>query len=704
MPAVIFQGSSTKGLKNNHKLFDNKTFPAQPSADPRLTAFDAPKGSVLLYEGKLFMKLSDGSNTDVKELIGYEKDNFYPFSNYESATTAVFSSGNNASFGGGGTAQGTLSISSTAADLIRGTQVAKYVLNATPSNSDDDYIQTQSVDIPQGYRGRTLGFTLEYKYDGADNDIEFIVRDDTNAAILTGTDQFLIPASAGSDNVSKKLVCYAGIPTDCQQISFGFQVKTHATGSEELIWDDVYISDDPFQYANLQGKTEYYRVHTVGGWGSTNTKIPYYSNLVQDTTGDLVTADNSTTLGLSFTVNRACRLILSCSGNMNGSQIGVSVNSTQLTTNVDVINAADRLMCSIGNSANEHKEATAVYDASPGDVIRPHFDGSAINFADRWTVNFIAQEPEVDHVITPTNIGKTESYRARDTGGFASTNTAIPYYNTVDYDTTGDLISVSNNSTNGLEFTVNRDCKIWIDGNLRVSASQWGFTVNASGSTDLGSISAANIIGWQTGEAGNWMRFASCVYEASAGDVIRPHSFNSSVSENAKSFINFHAIEESKIPDAYLALPTGRVAYLKEVQTSGTAGGTFTSGSYQTRTLNTLEGDASFVSLSSNQFTLSSGKYKIWAGAPAYRVDTHKIKLRNITDATDTIIGESGGSGSTIDVFYNSVLMGVFEISDSKTFEIQHRCNTTRVSDGLGVTATYGDSEVYTQVRIEKIK
>jgi hypothetical protein len=123
------------------------------------------------------------------------------------------------------------------------------------------------------------------------------------------------------------------------------------------------------------------------------------------------------------------------------------------------------------------------------------------------------------------------------------------------------------------------------------------------------------------------------------------------------------------------------------------------------RTLNTLEGDTSFVSLASNQFTLQPGTYHIEATAPAYRVSGHKIKLRQTSQTpADILIGLSGISGSTGDfALSNSIINGSFSISVATTFEIQHRVGTTKTTDGYGAALTYGDSEVYTQVKITKV-
>ena len=148
-----------------------------------------------------------------------------------------------------------------------------------------------------------------------------------------------------------------------------------------------------------------------------------------------------------------------------------------------------------------------------------------------------------------------------------------------------------------------------------------------------------------------------------------------------------------------------KTAFIKDVKPNGTSGGDFNSGSWVTRVLNTVEGDSSFLTLSSNQFTLSAGEYLVEASAPAQRVDNHTAKLYNITDAADVIIGTTARTSSTSDLTINrSVLGGKLVIDSSKTFEIQHYCQTSRIGlVGFGGASSFGVDEVYTVVKITKL-
>lgn len=151
---------------------------------------------------------------------------------------------------------------------------------------------------------------------------------------------------------------------------------------------------------------------------------------------------------------------------------------------------------------------------------------------------------------------------------------------------------------------------------------------------------------------------------------------------------------------------TQQVGYVKDVKGATVNGGTFTSGAWRTRDLNTIEGDSGFITLGTNQFTLPSGEYDIDAVAQAIRVDGHLTKLRNITDSTDDIIGESSFSASAINAGdTKSHLKGRIVLTASKTFELQHRCETTSAStEGFGRGWLAGFSAVFTTIKITKIR
>jgi hypothetical protein len=143
-------------------------------------------------------------------------------------------------------------------------------------------------------------------------------------------------------------------------------------------------------------------------------------------------------------------------------------------------------------------------------------------------------------------------------------------------------------------------------------------------------------------------------------------------------------------------------AIIADQKAQNTAGGTFTSGAWRTRDLNTEIADADgIVSISSNQFTLGAGSYLICWDCPAHMVGQHQTRLQNITTATTVVVGLSQNAQTSDFVTNNSSGRARVTLAGSTVFEIQHRCTTTKTTDGLGVCANF-TTEQYSLVEIFK--
>lgn len=151
----------------------------------------------------------------------------------------------------------------------------------------------------------------------------------------------------------------------------------------------------------------------------------------------------------------------------------------------------------------------------------------------------------------------------------------------------------------------------------------------------------------------------------------------------------------------WVSASTAPNVIVEDQKPQGTSGGTFSSGSDRTRTLNTLVRNAgSLASLSSNRFTLPAGTYYISWSAPAFIVDGHQSLLYNVTDATTVARGTSEFSNNASSIATTrSQGSAVVTIASSKAFEIRHACQVTATSDGFGRAADVG-TEIYTTVSI----
>lgn len=149
---------------------------------------------------------------------------------------------------------------------------------------------------------------------------------------------------------------------------------------------------------------------------------------------------------------------------------------------------------------------------------------------------------------------------------------------------------------------------------------------------------------------------------------------------------------------------SGSSAVIAEQQSAGTQAGTFTSGAWRTRSLNTEVFDPdSIVSLSSNAFTLQAGTYIIEWMAMAFEVNRHKTKLRDTTNSADIGIGTSKfAQAGTNNSPNDSTGAARVTITSATTYELQHQAETTASGNGFGIEAGFSTVETYALVRIFK--
>jgi hypothetical protein len=153
------------------------------------------------------------------------------------------------------------------------------------------------------------------------------------------------------------------------------------------------------------------------------------------------------------------------------------------------------------------------------------------------------------------------------------------------------------------------------------------------------------------------------------------------------------------------ATPTPQVAIFNEQQASNTNGGTFTSGSYVKRILNTtVINTISGCSIASSVITLPAGTYNVQAFAPAFKVDGHKVRIQNTTAATTIVLGMNAfTSGAGAFAVTHSFANTTFTLSVQSTIELQHRAESTITVNGLGTLCNFGDNEVFAQIQIIKV-
>lgn len=118
------------------------------------------------------------------------------------------------------------------------------------------------------------------------------------------------------------------------------------------------------------------RLNTANGYGLTNTVIRRFLNVVINQGADITYAD-SASLGASFTINTPGIYAISYSDSFNAAgNLGVSLNSTQLTTSILSINVADKLTGSDSAGANGLGFCSWTGYLTAGSVVRAHCGGA----------------------------------------------------------------------------------------------------------------------------------------------------------------------------------------------------------------------------------------------------------------------------------------------------------------------------------------
>lgn len=145
------------------------------------------------------------------------------------------------------------------------------------------------------------------------------------------------------------------------------------------------------------------------------------------------------------------------------------------------------------------------------------------------------------------------------------------------------------------------------------------------------------------------------------------------------------------------------VSIFVEEQSSGSDGGTATTGSWQTRAFNTARVNGAAVDLTSNQFTPPAGTYLVEWSAPAFRVNVHQTRLRNVTDSSTEAMGTSERAAEPSYTQSRSVGSCQLVANGTDAFEIQHRVGATHSTEGYGKAAGFSENEVYSTVKFTRI-
>ena len=243
-----------------------------------------------------------------------------------------------------------------------------------------------TVPTQSGNAGKTLrtdGTSVSWSYSGyaarTSNTVLGLSNNDNFIEVTSGTFSQTLAAAAtlgGGWRVFYKNSGTGTVTLDPNggELINGASTYAMAPGEGRVI----VCTGTAFRFADTDPVGTHRVAVTVGnGHGSTNTKIRRYTT-TKTSTGTAITYADSAANGASFTINEPGLYEMSMTDIQGASAVnfGVSVNSAQLTTNIQSITDADRVFAA-STPNGSYMTITRTWRLAAGDVVRPHTAGTA---------------------------------------------------------------------------------------------------------------------------------------------------------------------------------------------------------------------------------------------------------------------------------------------------------------------------------------
>ena len=164
-------------------------------------------------------------------------------------------------------------------------------------------------------------------------------------------------------------------------------------------------------------------------------------------------------------------------------------------------------------------------------------------------------------------------------------------------------------------------------------------------------------------------------------------------------------VHKKYVDDLVVDLLDVHQAYVKVSDVKENAhGGTFSSGSWKTRTINTEDSDPSNIcTISNNRITLAAGTYRCMISCPACKVTNHCARLYDVVGDTTLLLGTAESAGGEWELTQTrSFICGQFTVLADRPLEIQHYCYDGVSSYGFGLKM-FASSNVYTVAEFWRI-
>lgn len=585
--------------------------------------------------------------------------------------------------GTGGSPNITVTRTTTVADVLNGSgsmKIAKDAANrqgqgASLTVSVPNYIRGLPSKLSFSAKG-SANFDFGTAFSSADpSDVVFYLYDVTNSKMLQP-----YPYTIFSNGIVE---CFAQIPSDCASIRVIMHIATTNALAWDLFVDDVNLSASIDDLMDSNSDWQDYTA-TFTAFGTVSVQKTSYRKV-----GDSIELMCRFTAGTPTAAEARVSL-----------PTGLVSDATKIQSTLSIVGVAE----TTGNGTIQIEEVLIEPSKT---YVTFGLRSSAFNgllkqngndlVATAGEVSFIARLPiqgwtSGNLTAASANLNAPAVVRTFKNAGSITAATTIPTWTTVDKDSAGAF-----NSSTG-EYTVKTPGDYSYSAQLEVSLTSTGTLQIRKNGTVVAENSA--------GVTSTRKDVSGTLVDLKVGDII---TLTSSASETVAS-TNTGTIWNMQKVELSGRVYSTRVAYATDERAAGTDYGTIASGSFLTRTVNTLRGDNSFASLSSNVLTLQPGTYDIDIDVPVGQtpgVTTNQAlittRFRNTSDSTTAIVGSpvSLRTPAATITSASSKIRGRVSITSAKNFEVQQMSNTA--SSQGGFAGNNGEVEVYVNARITKV-
>ena len=590
----------------------------------------------------------------------------------------------------------TASRTTTGGEVLDGTASLKVVKSA--ANAENEGVSCNAY-VPLGYRDQRLSIQFPFKIlSGSlvDGDLKAYIYDITNSQLITP-----INNNATTSGLQKMVF---NMPSNTTQIRVGLAFATTSTTAVTFAIDDIVVGPQEI-ILGMNGTDPQDYTPVFQGFGTcTNVKATwaqiggfYYIQAYFETG---VSTNVEARFGLPNGATIKAGEVLGIRGNA-----GITVGTTND-------------LSIIGQGGDDHVKFALYNIGAFGPVADPltgtYFSGTTVPTSlffmvpiEGASTNLITQNTgtfSIANVLAngtrltgtaPTKLGEYRSYlRIANTATYTETNgspTNAP--------SAADGIVIYGNTTYTGGDPSNSPSKyeIFIGKNIQF-LTQWFASTGRVGYT------STDVVYYSPNATGTFVTYDPttgiiCLCMPAFSGALYP-----GVDENGGARNNIYGdiyVSQNPIPVQFNL----QKVVISDHKSSGTDGGTATATTWVQRDLNTIENQQPWVSISSNQITLDPGSYEYDIWAPALGVQSHKVRLYNVTSSSVVAYGTSeytldSGSSTT-----PSHISGTLTITAQSVFKIEHWCTVNGSTYAFGANCNIsGVDEIYTVVELRKVR